>query len=189
MHNSQLAPLVEAANRVRADDFKVGAEEIAAMIDDPDLELLVGLWTDLREPSGIAAAALKGTDIVEECNARGRSRTLSTFAFWLRNEEHFLSLREEVAKLVEQATSVRGEFHPIADDLAFEFVPSADDPDELYVTKAGARIARRGYPGTREARRWIALIPGYTVRDITANKIEVCFADVVRMHIGDQTAH
>jgi hypothetical protein len=91
----------------------------------------------------------------------------------VRNEEHLVALSKDVAKLVEEETSVRGEFTPIADDLAFEAV----------------RIARRGEPGTREAKRWIALIPGYTVRDITANKIEVCFADVVRMHFGDQASH
>jgi hypothetical protein len=176
--------LVAGANRVRK-DIEIDAEHIAAMIDDPDLELLVAIWTDLREPGGLAMAALKGADVLEACDATGRGRMLSAIAFWVRNEEHLLALSKDVARLTEEETGARGEFTPIADDLAFEFVPSADDPDELYVTKAGARIARRGYPGTPEARRWIALIPGYTVRDITANKIEVCFADVVRMHIDD----
>jgi hypothetical protein len=184
----QLGRLVAGANRVR-NDIKIDAEHIAAMIDDPDLELLVAIWTDLREPGGLAMAALKGADVMEGCHATGRRRALSAIAFWVRNEEHLLALSKGVAKLVEEETGARGEFSPIGDDIAFEAVPNGDDPDELYVTKAGARIARRGYPGTPEARRWIALIPGYTVRDITANKIEVCFADVVRMHFGDQTSH
>jgi hypothetical protein len=184
-HKFTLDRLVKSANGVR--HLKINAKDIAGLIDDPDIDVVAGLWTDIAEPGGVAIALLKGCDLLEACNAEGRSRWLSTAAVWLSNEGHLASLRDDITKLVERATGVRGEFVPIADDLAFELVPDSGDIDELFVTKGGLRIARRGEPGTREAKRWIALIPGYTVRDITANKIEVCFADVVRAHIADPT--
>jgi hypothetical protein len=41
-------------------DIEIDAEHIAAMIDDPDVELLGAIWTDFRELGGVAMAALKG---------------------------------------------------------------------------------------------------------------------------------
>jgi len=46
----------------------------------------------------------------------------------------------------------------------------------------GVRIAKRGDPGTPEAKTWVQLVPGYTVRDnanLTDFIIEV---DGVRVH-------
>jgi hypothetical protein len=185
VHQDQLGHLVAVANRVCA-ETKIDAAHISAMMDDPGVELLVALWTDFSEPDGLAAAALKGAEIVTECEATGHRRTLSTLAFWVRNEEHLLALGRDVAKLVEEETGARGEFAPIADDLAFEFVPNGEDVEQLFVTKSGGRIARRGRPETPEARRWVPLIPGCTVRDITPTSIEVCIADVARMYFDNQ---
>jgi hypothetical protein len=35
--------------------------------------------------------------------------------------------------------------------------------DELYVIRDGKRIAKRGYPGSKQAGTWVSLEPGYTV--------------------------
>jgi hypothetical protein len=40
------------------------------------------------------------------------------------------------------------------------------DGDELYLIWDGARVAKRGKPGTPQAKTWIALVPGYHVIDI-----------------------
>ena len=40
----------------------------------------------------------------------------------------------------------------------------------------GVKIAKRGHPGTRHAKKWIPLEPGWTVRDINyPQQIEVSF--------------
>ena len=36
---------------------------------------------------------------------------------------------------------------------------------EMYVIFDGRRIAYRGQCGTSEARRWVSVVPGYTVLD------------------------
>jgi hypothetical protein len=39
------------------------------------------------------------------------------------------------------------------------------DSKDMYVICDGVKIAKRGHPGTRYARTWISLEPGWTVRD------------------------
>lgn len=39
------------------------------------------------------------------------------------------------------------------------------DGKNLFVVFNGVRIARRGYPGTPQARTWVSLEPGYRVFD------------------------
>jgi hypothetical protein len=181
MNEFNIGFLVERANESR--HIKTTAKHVSAMIDSPNVDLVAALWPDPTEPHGAGITLVKGIDLIEKLKEKKRCATLATVAFWLRDEDHLLTLRDEVARLVEQATTVRGEFLPIADDLAFEAVPDTNDPDAIYVTKAGRRIARRGLPGTREAKRWIALIPGCSVRDITRKKIEVSCPEVARFHI------
>lgn len=165
--------LIEEANRSRHIDTT--AEHIAAMIDADDVDLVVAIWTDVTEPAGIANLVFKGADLLPR--AGGKRRKLNLVVFWLRSEAHADAIGQELEELVQKATTIRGEFHPIADDVAFEFVPTAEDAENLYVVKGGARIARRGRPGTREARRWISLVLGYQVRDLSPEKIEVHFGD------------
>jgi hypothetical protein len=86
-------------------------------------------------------------------------------------------------ELVIKGATDRGEFTPIADDLAFEFVPTSENIEALYVVKAGVRIARRGRPGTRERKRWIPLFPEYMVRDLSPNSIEI-FAGDAKLRLG-----
>jgi hypothetical protein len=44
-----------------------------------------------------------------------------------------------------------------------EFWPNEEKPEEIYVLVDGQRIARRGHPGTPQARTWVALDPHYRV--------------------------
>jgi hypothetical protein len=39
------------------------------------------------------------------------------------------------------------------------------DGNDLFVVYYGRRIAKRGRPGTRQAKRWISLQPGFSVTD------------------------
>jgi hypothetical protein len=39
------------------------------------------------------------------------------------------------------------------------------DGADYFIVLDGVRIARRGHPGTSQAKTWISLEPGYTVRD------------------------
>jgi hypothetical protein len=169
-HTLELGQLIKAADRCR-DLGAPNANNLRALIGDPDLDLEAALWPDLAEPRGVAVAIVKGADLFVAPSKSRRSRKRAG-AFWLRDEAHFNALTDEVAKLVEQATTVRGEFLPIGDDVAFEAVPNTHNAEEFYVTKGGVRIARRGRPGTREAKRWIPLIPSYAVRDIDYGQIE-----------------
>jgi hypothetical protein len=43
---------------------------------------------------------------------------------------------------------------------------AVSDGKDLYITLNGMRIAKRGKPGTRHARTWILLEPGWTIRDV-----------------------
>jgi hypothetical protein len=36
---------------------------------------------------------------------------------------------------------------------------------DIFIEFGGLRIARRGYPGTPQAKTWVPLEPGFTVRD------------------------
>ena len=39
------------------------------------------------------------------------------------------------------------------------------DGKDIFIVVDGIRIAKRGHPGTSQARTWISLEPGYTVED------------------------
>ncbi len=41
---------------------------------------------------------------------------------------------------------------------------------DLFVTLNGKRIAKRGHPGTPQARTWMPLEPGWTVKDTRHGK-------------------
>jgi hypothetical protein len=47
------------------------------------------------------------------------------------------------------------------------------DGVDLFIVENGVKIARRGYPGTPEARTWVPLVEGVFVRDISADAIEI----------------
>jgi hypothetical protein len=44
-------------------------------------------------------------------------------------------------------------------------VQIVSDGDDIFVVRDGVRIARRGHPGTPQAKTWVALEPGYVVLD------------------------
>ena len=44
---------------------------------------------------------------------------------------------------------------------------------ELFLLIEGRRIARRGHPGTSEARTWVSLEPGWEVVDLPGGALEV----------------
>jgi len=37
--------------------------------------------------------------------------------------------------------------------------------EDIFIVVDGIRIAKRGHPGTSQAKTWISLEPGYSVRD------------------------
>jgi hypothetical protein len=48
------------------------------------------------------------------------------------------------------------------------------DSTDIFISVDGVKIAKRGQPGTPQARTWIPLEPGWTVRDCPyPGKIEV----------------
>jgi hypothetical protein len=47
------------------------------------------------------------------------------------------------------------------------------DGEEFYIALDGVRIAKRGEPGTRHAKTWIPLEPGYRVFDHDENSVRI----------------
>jgi hypothetical protein len=39
------------------------------------------------------------------------------------------------------------------------------DDEDIFIIADGLKIAKRGHPGTPEAKMWVSLEPGYIVRD------------------------
>jgi hypothetical protein len=56
--------------------------------------------------------------------------------------------------------------------------------DDIFVLLDGVRIAKRGYPNTPEARTWVSLGPGYTVRDNADLTQLIIELEGVRVHQG-----
>jgi hypothetical protein len=59
-----------------------------------------------------------------------------------------------------------------------------DDSDlgtTIYIRFDGRRIAYRGKPNTPQAKTWVSMVPGYEVREVNDNVIEVYFEDK-RLH-------
>jgi hypothetical protein len=57
-----------------------------------------------------------------------------------------------------------------------------DENDDVFVLVGGMKIAKRGLPDTPQAKTWIMLEPGWTVRDVSGGKaIEVSY-EGARMH-------
>lgn len=48
-----------------------------------------------------------------------------------------------------------------------------DDEADIFVVVDGVRIAQRGHPGTPQARTWVSLEPGWTVRDCQSGDLEI----------------
>jgi hypothetical protein len=71
--------------------------------------------------------------------------------------------------------------------LDFEFVPRANNHDEIFVVVDGRRIASRGQPGTPEAGIWVSIVPGYTVLDKNDGEDIVVYFDgkVYIQGVGD----
>ena len=44
------------------------------------------------------------------------------------------------------------------------------DGKDLFIELGGVRIAKRGHPGTPQARTWISLEPGFVVTDTKGGK-------------------
>jgi hypothetical protein len=55
---------------------------------------------------------------------------------------------------------------------------------DIFVLLDGVRIAKRGYPNTPEARTWVSLGPGYTVRDNADLTQLIIELEGVRVHQG-----
>ena len=56
--------------------------------------------------------------------------------------------------------------------------------DDIFVLLDGVRIAKRGYPNAPEARTWVSLEPGYTVRDNADLTQLIIELEGVRVHQG-----
>ena len=49
------------------------------------------------------------------------------------------------------------------------------DGEDLFIEFKGVRIAKRGQPGTPQAKTWISLWPGYRVSDLSRDELVVEF--------------
>lgn len=45
--------------------------------------------------------------------------------------------------------------------------------EDIFVEVDGVAIAKRGHKGTPQAKTWVSLEPGWAVRDISRNEIEI----------------
>ena len=75
----------------------------------------------------------------------------------------------------------RSTTRPLAAMHTCEFEATDDD---IFVLLDGVRIAKRGSPNTLEARTWISLEPGYTVRDNADLTQLIIELEGVRVHQG-----
>lgn len=55
------------------------------------------------------------------------------------------------------------------------------DGEDIFVSVDGVKIAKRGSPGTPQAKTWVSLEPGWAVLDLGAGAIEVRY-DGARIH-------
>src|ERR1700747_852772 len=63
------------------------AEQVAALLDDPRVDVVVALWRDPDASKGIGVWVAKGLPVLEAIIERGRIATLPTGAFWLADHE------------------------------------------------------------------------------------------------------
>jgi hypothetical protein len=73
------------------------AEQVAALLDDPRVDVVVALWRDPDASKGVGVWVAKGLPVLEAIIERGRIATLPTVAFWLRDHEHALAIEAKVA--------------------------------------------------------------------------------------------
>lgn len=66
---------------------------------------------------------------------------------------------------MDRQSTMRKRFALIGDDGDTPTCEFVDDGVDLFIVFNGERIAKRGYPDTPQARRWISLTPGYSVID------------------------
>jgi len=81
----------------------------------------------------------------------------------------------------EDSAMRRSTTRPVAAMHTCEFEATDDD---IFVLLDGVRIAKRGYPNTPEARTWVSLGPGYTVRDNADLTQLIIELEGVRVHQG-----
>lgn len=55
------------------------------------------------------------------------------------------------------------------------------DGADMFVIVDGVKVARRGRPGTPQAKIWVSLEPGWTVLDCASGEIEISH-EGVRVH-------
>jgi hypothetical protein len=56
------------------------------------------------------------------------------------------------------------------------------DGDDLFIVADGVRIAKRGRPGSAQAKTWVSLEPGWRVLDRSAEEIVVEYSGVQVQH-------
>jgi hypothetical protein len=86
----------------------------------------------------------------------------------------------------EDSATRRPTTRPVAAMHTCEFEATDDD---IFVLLDGVRIAKRGYPNTPEARTWVSLGPGYTVRDNADLTQLIIELEGVRVHQGMPARH
>lgn len=52
------------------------------------------------------------------------------------------------------------------------------DGDDLFILIDGVRVAKRGHPGTPQAKTWVPVTPGWIVTDMSRNIVEVAYEDL-----------
>jgi hypothetical protein len=61
-------------------------------------------------------------------------------------------------------------------------VEMVSDGNDIFVIANGVRIAKRGRPGTAQAKTWISLEPGWTVLDDPNHQIAVEYTQPEQSH-------
>jgi hypothetical protein len=95
------------------------AEHVAAMLDSPDVDVVIALWRDPDAPAGIRVWVAKGLPVLEAVIDRGSIATLPMVAFWLRDanmrspsKHRLLVLRTRDAHCARRARRVRARVGP-----------------------------------------------------------------------------
>jgi hypothetical protein len=115
-------------------------------------KIVFAIWQDGDAPHGVDCLLIKGSDKLRRIAAGKTPVEVSITAIAVCDTEQAVAAARVLG---DKAARV-------------EHAPSAaieGDEHGLYVAVDGVRIARRGEPGTPQAKTWVSMEPGYEVFD------------------------
>src|SRR5262249_35864992 len=114
------------------------SEHVASMLEDPNVDVVVALWTDVSVAGGVATWVVKGLPILKAVVDNDQAAEIGVIAFWLRDRAHALAIKEALAA---GGPGAKSEFVLLleADGHRFEFevVGTEEDPQAIYVLVDG----------------------------------------------------